>query len=201
MFISDFAIKRPVVTVATMLAIAGFGAFALAGLKTDELPDVKFPVVGVTLVYPGASPEGVEREVLDPIEDRIAGISGVDKLESTVRDGVAQIAVYFDFDKDVQTGSQEVRDAIAEIRGDLPLEMEEPTIMHFDPADAPVMSLTLTSTSLDAARLTRVADPGRHSRAARRARCGPRDARRWTRARAHRRARAGGHARPERQRG
>ena len=160
MFISDFAIKRPVVTVATMLAIAGFGAFALAGLKTDELPDVKFPVVGVTLVYPGASPEGVEREVLDPIEDRIAGISGVDKLESTVRDGVAQIAVYFDFDKDVQTGSQEVRDAIAEIRGDLPLEMEEPTIMHFDPADAPVMSLTLTSTSLDAARLTRVADPG-----------------------------------------
>ena len=159
MFISDFAIKRPVVTVATMLAIAGFGAFALGRLKTDELPDVKFPVVGVMLAYPGASPEGVEREVLDPIEDRIAGISGVDKLESTVRDGSAQIAVYFDFDKDVQSASQQVRDAIAEIRGDLPVEMEEPTIMHFDPADAPVMSLTLTSTTLDAAKLTRVADP------------------------------------------
>ena len=160
MFISDFAIKRPVVTVATMLAIAGFGLFALGGLKTDEIPDVKFPVVGVGLAYPGASPEGVEREVLDPIEDRIAGISGVDKLEATVRDGSAQIAVYFDFGKDVQAASQEVRDAISEIRGDLPIEMEEPTIMHFDPADAPVMSITLTSTTLDAAQLTRVADPG-----------------------------------------
>ena len=159
MFISDFAIKRPVVTVATMLAIAGFGLFALDGLKTDELPDVKFPVVGVMLAYPGASPEGVEREVLDPIEDRISGLSGVDKIESTVRDGFAQMAVYFDFGKDVQAGSQEVRDAIAEIRGDLPVELEEPTIMRFDPADAPVMSLTLTSTTLDAARLTRIADP------------------------------------------
>ncbi|HUQ80553.1 MAG TPA: efflux RND transporter permease subunit [Gemmatimonadaceae bacterium] len=160
MLISDFAIKRPVVTVATMLAIAGFGAFALNGLKTDEIPDVKFPVVGVMLAYPGASPEGVEREVLDPIEDRLAGISGVDKIEATVRDGSAQIAVYFDFDKDVQAASQQVRDAISEIRGDLPVEMEEPTIMHFDPADAPVMSITLTSTTLDAAKLTRIADPG-----------------------------------------
>src|SRR5688572_27326110 len=160
MFISDFAIKRPVVTVATMLAIAGFGMFALGNLKTDELPDVKFPVVGVMLAYPGASPEGVEREVLDPIEDRIAGISGVDKLESSARDGIAQLAVYFDFDKDVQVASQEIRDAISEIRGDLPVELEEPTIMHFDPADAPVMSLTLTSGSLDASRLTRIADPG-----------------------------------------
>ena len=159
-FISDFAIKRPVVTVATMLAIAGFGAFALRGLKTNEIPDVKFPVVGVMLAYPGASPEGVEREVLDPVEDRIAGISGMDKIEATVRDGSAQIAVYFDFGKDIQTASQEVRDAISEIRGDLPVEMEEPSIMHFDPADAPVMSITLTSTTLDAAKLTRVADPG-----------------------------------------
>jgi HAE1 family hydrophobic/amphiphilic exporter-1 len=160
MLISDFAIKRPVVTVATMLAIAGFGAFALGMLKTDEIPDVKFPVVGVMLAYPGASPEGVEREVLDPIEDRIAGISGVDKMESSVRDGFAQLAVYFDFGKDVQVGSQEVRDAISEIRGDLPLELEEPTIMHFDPADAPIMSLTLTSGSLDPVRLTRIAEPG-----------------------------------------
>lgn len=160
MFISDFSIKRPVVTVATMLAIAGFGAFALGMLKTDEIPDVKFPVVGVMLAYPGASPEGVEREVVDPIEDRIAGISGVDKVESSVHDGVAQLAVYFDFGKDIQAASQDVRDAITEIRSDLPVELEEPSIMHFDPADAPIMSLTLTSGSLDATKLTRIADPG-----------------------------------------
>src|SRR6185503_13270943 len=118
--------------------------FALSNLKTDEYPDIQFPVIGVTLAYPGASPEGVEREVLDPIEDRIAGIAGIDKMEATVRDGIAQIAVYFDFGKDIQAASQEVRDAISEIRGDLPAEMEEPMIMHFDPADEPVMSLTLT---------------------------------------------------------
>jgi hydrophobic/amphiphilic exporter-1 (mainly G- bacteria), HAE1 family len=75
-FISDFSIKRPVVTVATMLAIAGFGAFALGMLKTDEIPDVKFPVVGVMLAYPGASPEGVDPRCEVPRGRRDARLPG-----------------------------------------------------------------------------------------------------------------------------
>ena len=69
MLISDFAIKRPMITIVAMVALVGFGLIALLKLQTDEFPDVAPPVVTVGLVYPGASPDGVEREILDPIEE------------------------------------------------------------------------------------------------------------------------------------
>jgi HAE1 family hydrophobic/amphiphilic exporter-1 len=75
MVISDFAIKRPIVTVTVMLALVVFGLFSLFRLDTDEFPDVVAPVVTATVIYPGASPDVVEREVTDPIEEAISGIS------------------------------------------------------------------------------------------------------------------------------
>jgi len=87
MVISDFAIKRPMITVVTMVALVIFGLFALAMLQTDEFPDIQAPVVLVGIPYPGGSPEGVEREVLKPVEDAIKGISGVDKMYGTATDG------------------------------------------------------------------------------------------------------------------
>src|SRR4051812_20364954 len=159
MMISDFAIRRPIVTVVTMIAIAVFGIAALARLQTDEYPDVQFPAVGVMIAYPGASPEVVEREIQSPLEDRFAAISGVERVESSAFDGALQMAVLFRYGKDVQVASQDVRDAIASIRGALPVEMREPSIVRFDPADQPVLSLTLASTTIDAPSLTRLADP------------------------------------------
>ena len=159
MFISDFSIKRPIVTVTTMIAIAVFGLAALSRLQSNELPDIQFPVIGVSVVYPGASPDGVEREILEPLEDRLATLAGVDKLESSAYDGMAQLIVFFNFGTDIQGASQRVRDAIAAIRQDLPTEMEEPAIVQFDPADEAILSLTLASTSLDGPALTRLADP------------------------------------------
>jgi HAE1 family hydrophobic/amphiphilic exporter-1 len=68
MFISDFAISRPVITIVTMLALVVFGVFALFKLDTDEFPDVQPPIVAIAIPYPGASPDSVERVVLDPVE-------------------------------------------------------------------------------------------------------------------------------------
>ena len=160
MFISDFSIKRPVVTVAAMLAIAVFGLAALARLTTDEYPDIQVPVLSVMVAYPGASPEGVERELLDPLEDRLSSLPGVDRIQGAAYDGLAHVGVFYQFGTDIQAASQEVRDAIDAIRADLPSEMEEPTIVRYDPADQPVLSLTLSSRSIGAAALTRLADPG-----------------------------------------
>ena len=159
MVISDFAIKRPMVTIVTMVALVIFGLFALWQLDTDEFPDVQQPVVMAGIPYPGASPEGVEREVLQPIEDAIKGISGVDQIFGTAYDGYAQIVVLFLFEKDVQEATQDIRDAISSIRADLPLEMEEPILQRMDPADYPIVSLTLSSPTHSPADLTRIADP------------------------------------------
>jgi HAE1 family hydrophobic/amphiphilic exporter-1 len=160
MWISDFAIRRPIITIVTMLALVVFGAFALVNLDTDEFPEVNPPVVSVALPYPGASPDVVEREVVEPIEEAISSISGIDRITSQSLDGFAIIIAEFDFEKDIQQATQDIRDQISQIRGDLPQELEEPILTRFDPNDLPIVSLSLTSASLSAPELTRLVDPG-----------------------------------------
>ncbi|WP_420129050.1 efflux RND transporter permease subunit [Longimicrobium sp.] len=160
MFISDFAIKRPVVTTVTMLALVVFGLFALFSLDTDEFPEVEAPFIFISVPYPGASPDIVEREVVDPIEEAVAGISGVDQIQSQALDGFASIQVIFVYGIDPKAAAQDIRDAVSQIRGDLPQEMEEPILARFDPNDQPIVSLSLASSTLTPAELTRIADPG-----------------------------------------
>src|SRR5258706_7511863 len=159
MIISDFAIKRPMITVVTMVALVVFGLFALWRLQTDEFPDIQQPVVLTFIPYPGASPEGVEREILKPVEDAIKGISGVDKIYGTAGDGYAQIITLFLFEKDPQIGSQDIRDAISGIRSDLPVEMKEPVLQRFDPSDQPILSMPLASPAVTPGHLPRPAGP------------------------------------------
>ncbi len=160
MFISDFAIKKPIVTVVSMVALVVFGLFALAQLQTDEFPDVVQPIVNVAVPYPGASPDVVEREVLDKIEEAVSGISGLDRIQGTAQDGFANVTVYFVFEKDIQQASQDIRDKISSIRDQLPAEMKEPILSRFDPQDQAIIQLSLNSNTLDAPSLTRIADPG-----------------------------------------
>ena len=160
MFISDFAIRRPIITIVTMLALVVFGLFALLRLETDEFPDVAPPYVSVGIIYPGASPDGVENEVLDPIEDAISAISGVKKVMGRAEDGFGLITIEFLFDKPLLEATQDIRDAISGIRADLPEEMEEPIIRKLNDTDRPIVSIALSSTSLTPAELTRLADPG-----------------------------------------
>ncbi|MEW5918525.1 MAG: efflux RND transporter permease subunit, partial [Gemmatimonadota bacterium] len=159
MFISDFAIKRPIVTVTTMLALVIFGLFALFSLRTDEFPDVQEPIIVTSIVYPGASPDVAAREVVDPVEEAIASISGVREVRSTASDGYAVITTEFDFSKDLGEATQEIRDKISEIRDDLPPEIEEPILSKFSETDWPIVSIAFSSNVLNSAELTRLIDP------------------------------------------
>ncbi|MEO5798627.1 MAG: efflux RND transporter permease subunit, partial [Gemmatimonadales bacterium] len=161
MWISDFAIRRPIITITVMLAVVAFGLAALMKLKVDEFPDLDQPVVMVQIPYPGASPEAVEREIVEPVEEAIFGLSGVDRglTTSNAVDGFAQFTVTFAFTKPVAEASQDVRDAISTIRGNLPQEMKEPIITRFDWGAQPIMALTVSSTTQDVRTLTTIADP------------------------------------------
>ncbi|HEX5634391.1 MAG TPA: efflux RND transporter permease subunit, partial [Gemmatimonadales bacterium] len=159
MIISDFAIKRPIITIVAMLALALGGVIALFKLQTDEFPDVAPPFVTVAIPYPGSSPETVEKEVLDPVEEAIASISGVKKVMGRAEDGFAIIMIEFIFEKPLNEATQDIRDAISGIRNDLPPEMEEPIIRKFNDTDLPIVSLALNSSTLSPAELTRIADP------------------------------------------
>ena len=159
MFISDFAIKRPIITIVIMVALVIFGLFSAFTTDVDELPDVQNPIVFVAVPYPGASPDQVEREVVDRMEEAFQGLNGIDQITSTSTDGFAQIIVQFVYSKPTDEAAQDVRDAISGIRDKLPVEMKEPIIKKFDPNDQPIVSLTLSSNTLKPNELTILADP------------------------------------------
>ncbi|WP_337879384.1 efflux RND transporter permease subunit [Rheinheimera sp.] len=158
MFLSDFSIKRPMVVVAVTLAMMLFGYFAMTNLKTNQFPDVQPPVLVMTIPYPGASPETVEREILNRVEDSMATITGMRELRSYARDSNAVIVAIFEFDKDLIEASQELRDAVAVVRDKLPTEMKEPFLRREDPNAMPILSLALSATSIDAIELSQIAE-------------------------------------------
>jgi hydrophobic/amphiphilic exporter-1 (mainly G- bacteria), HAE1 family len=160
MLISDFAIKRPLITVVAMVSLVIFGFAALIKLKTDEFPDVAPPWLTVGVIYPGASPAVVEKEVLDPIEEQVGSIAGVKRIMSKAYDGYAMLMIEFLYEKDLNEASQDVRDAISGIRADLPVEIREPIVRKFNDTDRPIVSLAVSSTVLSSAELTRLVDPG-----------------------------------------
>ncbi len=158
MLISNYAIKKPIITTVVMVALVVFGLISLLRLDTDEFPEVTAPVVNIAIVYPGASPGVVERELINPLEEAFRSISGVDTITSTAVDGYANILVQFVFEKDIQQATQDIRDKISESRADLPIEMEEPILTRFASTDFPIISLTLTSPTLPTVELTQMAD-------------------------------------------
>ena len=158
MILSDFSIKRPLVVVVVTIALMLFGYFALTNLKTNQFPDVQPPVLVVNIPYPGASPETVEREILNRVEDSMSTIQGIRDIRSYARESSATIVVFFGFDKDLTAAAQELRDSISTVRDKLPSEMKEPFINRADPNAQPVMSLALSSDVLSPLELSRLAE-------------------------------------------
>src|SRR5262250_2513905 len=137
MFLSNFSVKRPVAMIVIIIALMALGLLALSKLRVNQFPDVEPPVLVVSIPYPGASPDTVEREVINRIEKALQGISGVDRLQSTASEGSATMVLFFNFDKNMIVAADEVRNAIGTVRYKLPIEMREPVITRVDPSAQP----------------------------------------------------------------
>ena len=116
MFLSDFSIKRPISTVVIIIALMALGLLALNKLKVNQIPDVDQPVMVVTIPYPGASPESVEREIVNRVEKSLQSIPQVYQLRSTSSESSAQIVIQFNFKKNMSEAADEIRNAIASVR-------------------------------------------------------------------------------------
>ncbi|MFN3861068.1 MAG: efflux RND transporter permease subunit [Roseateles sp.] len=158
MFLSNFSISRPVATVVMVIGLMLVGLLALSKLRVNQFPDVEPPVLVINIPYPGASPETVEREVVNRIEKALQSISGVDRSNSTSREGSATIVLVFDFSKNMIEAADEVRNAINSVRYKLPTEIREPIITRADPGAQPILQLALSSTTLTHAQLSRLAE-------------------------------------------
>ena len=139
MSISDVAIRRPVFTAMMSVALIVLGFLGLGRLGTDLYPDVTFPFVTVTTVYPGASPQDIEESVTRPVEDAVASISGVDRVFSWSREDVSLVFVRFKLSVPLAEGVQNVRDKVGIAVGQLPAGAKPPIISQFDVGAQPVL--------------------------------------------------------------
>ena len=158
MFLSEFSIKRPVAMIVVIIALMALGLLALSKLRVNQIPDVEQPVLTVNIPYPGASPDTVEREVINRIEKALQGISGIYQLRSTASEGNASLVLIFNFDKNLVVAADEVRNAIGSVRYKLPTEIREPILQRLDPSAQPIMQLALSSTALSHAAISRLAE-------------------------------------------
>src|SRR5689334_8017721 len=109
-WLANLCVRRPVFATVLILLICAVGLASLRGLGVDRFPNVDLPVVTVTTVLPGAAPEDVETEITDKVEGAVNTISGIEELRSTSSEGVSQVFITFNLDKDNDVAAQEVRD-------------------------------------------------------------------------------------------
>jgi hydrophobe/amphiphile efflux-1 (HAE1) family protein len=158
MFLSDFSIKRPIATIVIIMMLMCLGLLALKKLRVNQNPDVQFPLIVVNIPYPGASPETVEREVINRVEKSLRSITGVDRMQSSANEGLASILIFFKFKTNMVEAADEIRNAIGSIRHKLPIEIREPILERIDPAAQPIMDIALSSTTQSHAAISRLAE-------------------------------------------
>ena len=157
MKLADLSIRRPVFAVMLIVALLVFGLLSYPRIGVDLFPNVEFPVVTVTVVYPGGDPETMESKVADPIEEAINTLSGIKALRSTNLEGVSQVVVEFELDVPVDQAVQDIRDRVSGVLSQLPEGIEAPVIQKFDVGAAPIMAVALAG-ELDPRELTELAD-------------------------------------------
>ncbi len=158
MFLSNLSIKRPVFATVLMLALLTLGLFSYRRLAVEMMPDVEMPILSIVTVFPGASPESVEREVTKRIEEAVNPISGVKHVYSTSSEGLSSVMVEFQLEVKINDASQEARAKLNAVRNELPQGIEEPVIQKMDFGAMPIVSLAVRSKTLPERELTDLAD-------------------------------------------
>ncbi|HET8540305.1 MAG TPA: efflux RND transporter permease subunit [Anaeromyxobacter sp.] len=145
MTLSDVAIRRPVFTAMTSLTLVVLGVLGYRRLGTDLYPDVTFPFVTISTVYPGASPEDIEESVTRPIEDAVSSIPGIEKVFSWSREDVSMVFVEFELSVPIGEAVQNARDKVGVAQRELPLGAHPPVIAQYDVSAQPVLVFSAAS--------------------------------------------------------
>jgi len=149
MNLPELCIRRPVMTTLVMGAFIIFGIFAYRLLPVAALPRVDFPTINVSATLPGANPETMAASVATPLERQFSTIAGITTMSSSSSLGSTQITLQFDLDRNIDAAAQDVQSAISVAQRRLPIEMTDPpSYRKVNPADAPILFLSLTSSVL-----------------------------------------------------
>ncbi len=145
MFLPNLSIRRPVFIVMQVLAVLVLGIVSYNRIGIDLMPEVEFPYISITAVYPGVGAQEIENQVTKPIEEAMSAINRLKNVYSTSAEGFSQILLEFDIGVKVRDADSDVRQKLSEIRSKLPQDMDEPTIARFDVTATPIMIFSLAS--------------------------------------------------------
>ncbi|OLB85697.1 MAG: acriflavine resistance protein B [Acidobacteriales bacterium 13_2_20CM_2_55_5] len=149
MNVAEIFIRRPVMTTLVMLGILMFGVMGYRLLPVSDLPNVDFPTILVSASLPGATPETMASAVAMPLEKQFSTIAGVDSMTSSSSTGFTQITLQFNLSRSLDAAAQDVQSMIAKAARDLPQNLPSPpSYQKVNPADAPILYLSLSSPTL-----------------------------------------------------
>ena len=158
MQLAETFIRRPVLASMVSLAFVLVGVIAYLRLPVREFPDADPPIVSVSVVLPGASPQVIESAVTDVLEEELSSVEGIRAITSASQEQVSTISLEFTLDRDVEAAAQDVRDRVSRVRGLLPEDIEEPVVAKQEADAFPIMFLALTSDSYSLMELSDIAD-------------------------------------------
>ncbi|MFO7305104.1 MAG: efflux RND transporter permease subunit [Gammaproteobacteria bacterium] len=158
MRLSEISVRRPVFATVVSLLLLIFGLVSLDRLPIREYPDIDRPVVSVTTRYVGASAPVIETKITQVIEDSVAGIEGILKIESESEDERSQVRIEFDVSRDMDAAANDVRDRVSRVLSSLPEEADPPEIIKADASAEPVMFISFSSDTMSLLELTDYAE-------------------------------------------
>ncbi|HEX3249964.1 MAG TPA: efflux RND transporter permease subunit [Pyrinomonadaceae bacterium] len=154
MNLSEPFIRRPVMTAVLTLSVILFGVLAYLQLPVNDLPAVDYPVIQVTVGYPGASPDTIANNIATPLERQFMQINGLEVVTSSSKQGVATFTLQFNLDKNIDAAATDVQTAISQATGTLPSDLPAPpTYSKSNPNDQPIMYIAMTSNSVTSGQL------------------------------------------------
>jgi HAE1 family hydrophobic/amphiphilic exporter-1 len=156
--LSELCVRRPVSATMLVMSLVVLGTFSFRGLGVDLFPKADPATINVGLTLPGASPDEMSTSVVEPMEEAISGVSGIDEIQARIAEGRAQIIVRFVLERDINDAANDVREKVASAIRDAPPELLPPVITKVDPDADPVISLIVSSKSMSLRTLTELTD-------------------------------------------
>src|SRR3989338_8861618 len=144
MTLADLSIKRPVFAWMLMVGLMFFCYISFGRLGVSKLPDVDFPVLSIRLTWEGASPEVMESDVVDVLEEAVTSVQGIREISSSIRQGQASISVELELERDIDVAVQEIQTKISQAQRRLPRDIDPPIVSKSNPEDQPIMWIALS---------------------------------------------------------
>lgn len=154
MSICSVSIRKPITTIVLMILILLFGYLNLRKIGVREYPNIEIPTISVSTTYTGASASIIETKITQQVENAVAGIEGLDNIQSTSKDGRSNVKLEFSIDRDLDNATNDVRDRVSRIYNRLPDGADLPVIRKFDTGGFPCVMISVSSSNMSGMEIT-----------------------------------------------